>query len=90
MLEAVPYKLGELEKNALEAAIQLRDSVGNGRMSALTVAEADRKVGETMKEALAMGADEAVVVIDPVLATTDQGGDRGRLWPERWRRPGAL
>ncbi len=72
VLEAIPYKLGELDKNALEAAIQLRDSAGDGRITALTVAEANRKVGETMKEALAMGADEALVVIDSSLETTDQ------------------
>ncbi len=71
VLEAVPYKVGDLEKNALEAAVQLRDAVG-GKVIALTVAEGNRKVKETMKEALAIGADEAVVVDDPALQTADQ------------------
>lgn len=71
VLEAVPYRVGDLEKNALEAAIQLRDAVG-GKVVALTVAEANRKIKETMKEALAMGADEAVIVADPALETADQ------------------
>ena len=69
--EAVPYKLGDLEKNALEAAIVLRDAVG-GKVTALCVAEGNRKAAESIKEALAMGADEAVVVDDPALAAPDQ------------------
>jgi len=74
VLEAVPYKVGDLEKNALEAAIVLRDAAGEGAVVAVTVAEGDRKIGETMKEALALGADEAVIVSDPALAASDQGG----------------
>jgi len=73
VLEAVPYKVGDLEKNALEAAIQLRDAVG-GKVIALAVAQGDRKIKETLKEALAIGADEAVIVADPALEDTDQAG----------------
>ena len=71
VLEAVPYKLGDLDKNALEAAIQLRDAAG-GKVVALTVAETNRKIKETVKEALAMGADEAVIVDDPAAVELDQ------------------
>jgi electron transfer flavoprotein beta subunit len=74
VLEAIPYKVGDLEKNALEAAIQLRDASGAGKIVALTVAEANTRVAETIKEALAMGADEAFIVADPVLDKTDQAG----------------
>jgi electron transfer flavoprotein beta subunit len=74
VLEAIPYKVGDLEKNALEAAIQLRDASGVGKITALTVAEANTRVAETIKEALAMGADEAFIVGDPTLRTTDQAG----------------
>ena len=73
VLDAVPYKVGDLEKNALEAALQLRDAVG-GTVVAVTVSEGNRKVKETMKEALAIGADEAVVVSDPALDAADQAG----------------
>ena len=69
--EAVPYKLGDLEKNALEAAVVLRDDVG-GKVTALCLAEGNRKAAEGIKEALAMGADEAVVIDDPALAEPDQ------------------
>jgi electron transfer flavoprotein beta subunit len=69
--EAVPYKIGDLEKNALEAAVVLRDAVG-GKVIALCLAEGDRKAAEDIKVALAMGADEAVVIDDPALAEPDQ------------------
>ncbi len=71
VLEAVPYKVGDLEKNALEAAIVLRDAAG-GKVTALCVAEGNRKAQETIKEALAMGADEAVIVADAALVEADQ------------------
>lgn len=71
VVEAVPYKLGDLEKNALEAAVVLRDAVG-GKVTALTLAEGNRKAAEGIKEALAMGADESVVIDDPALAAPDQ------------------
>jgi len=70
VVEAVPYKLGDLEKNALEAAIQLRDAAG-GTITAVSVSEGNRKIRETIKEALAMGADGAAIVDDPALAGAD-------------------
>jgi electron transfer flavoprotein beta subunit len=69
--EAVPYKIGDLEKNALQAAVDLRTSVG-GKVVALCLAEGNRKAAEDIKVALAMGADEAVVIDDPALAAPDQ------------------
>ncbi len=72
VLEAIPYKVGDLDKNALEAAIQIARRGADVTVVALTVAEANRKIKETMKEALAIGADEAVIVDDPALAATDQ------------------
>ena len=69
--EAVPYKIGDLEKNALQAAVDLRTAVG-GKVVALCLAEGDRKAAEDIKVALAMGADEAVVIDDPAMAAPDQ------------------
>ena len=74
VLEAVPFKVGDLEKNALEAALKLRDAAGGGRIVAVAVSQGDRKLRETMKEALAIGADEAVLVSDPALDDSDQAG----------------
>lgn len=70
--EAVPYKIGDLEKNALEAAVALRESGAAAKVTALCLAEGNRKAAEDVKVALAMGADEAVVVDDPALAEPDQ------------------
>jgi electron transfer flavoprotein beta subunit len=72
VLEAIPYKVGDLEKNAIEAALQVKEGGADATIVAVTVAESNGKIKETMKEALAMGADEAVVVGDPALAATDQ------------------
>jgi electron transfer flavoprotein beta subunit len=69
--EAVPYKIGDLEKNALQAAVDLKGAVG-GKVVALCLAESNRKAAEDIKVALAMGADEAVVIDDPALAAPDQ------------------
>ena len=74
LLDAVPFKVGDLEKNALEAALQLRDAAGGGASWRSPPAQGDRKVKETMKEALAIGADEAVIVTDPALDAADQAG----------------
>ena len=70
--EAVPYKIGDLEKNALEAAVALRESGAAAKVTALCLAESNRKAAEDIKVALAMGADEAVVIDDPALAEPDQ------------------
>jgi len=69
--EAVPYKIGDLEKNALQTAVDLRAAAG-GKVVALCLAEGNRKAAEDIKVALAMGADEAVVIDDPALAAPDQ------------------
>jgi len=70
--EAVPYKIGDLEKNALEAAVALREAGAADKVTALCIAEGNRKAAEDIKVALAMGADESVVVDDPALAAPDQ------------------
>ncbi len=70
--EGVPYKIGDLEKNALEAAVALREAGAAAKVTALCVAEGNRKAVEDIKTALAMGADEAVVVDDPALADPDE------------------
>jgi electron transfer flavoprotein beta subunit len=74
VLEAVPYKLGDLDKNAVEAALQLQAAAGDTQVIALTLAEGNRKIKDTMKEALAMGADEAYIVTDDALVGADQAG----------------
>ena len=56
----VKYVLNPYDEFALEEAIRLRDSAGSGTVTVLTVGEDDSK--ETLRTALAMGADEAVLL----------------------------
>lgn len=74
VLEAVPYKVGDLDKNAVEAALQLQAALGDTQVIAVTLAEGNRKIKDTIKEVLAMGADEAYIVIDDALVGADQAG----------------
>ncbi len=61
VLEGVPLKFGDFEKNALEAAVQLKEVYG-ATVVALTVGPA--KLTELILEALAVGADEVLHVTD--------------------------
>lgn len=60
ILEDVPLTYGAIDKNALEAAVQLKDAAG-GTVYALSVG--NEELQDTIKEALACGADEAVMVL---------------------------
>jgi electron transfer flavoprotein beta subunit len=61
--EGRPLVLSTYDENALEVALQLKDAHG-GKVTALTVGAAS-SVGDAVRLALAMGADEAVVVDEP-------------------------
>jgi electron transfer flavoprotein beta subunit len=64
VLEDVPMTLGNIDKNALEAAVQLKDQM-DGKIIALSVGT--EELEDTIKEALAAGADEACLVADDKL-----------------------
>ena len=64
VLENIPLTIGNIDKNALEEGIRLRERQG-GKVVVLSAGS--EPLGETIKEALAMGADEAVLVVDPAL-----------------------
>jgi electron transfer flavoprotein beta subunit len=66
VLEGLPVKLGAFEKNALEEAIRIKERMTDVEVVALSVGSG--KLKESIKEALAMGADRAVLVYDGVLA----------------------
>ena len=68
VLENVPLTLSNLDKNALEEAVRLREKHGGG-VIALSVGP--ETLEETIKEALAMGADEAVLVTGPELESAE-------------------
>lgn len=68
ILEGAPQVWGDMDKNALEEAIRLREKHG-GKVTVLTAGWG--KLKEAVVEALAMGADEGVIVADPSFQAAD-------------------
>ena len=68
VLESLPVMFGDFDKCALEEAVQLKEEHG-GKVT--VVAAGSPKLKDTIKEALAIGADEAVLLTDE----TYQGAD---------------
>lgn len=62
ILQGASKKISDIDKNAMEEAIKLKDKHG-GKITTITVGTPDAK--ERIKELLAMGADEGVLVIPP-------------------------
>jgi electron transfer flavoprotein beta subunit len=63
-----PKKISDFDKNALEEAVRLKEKLG-GEVITLTVGPEDAKT--TIREALAMGADKAYVISDPMFEGSD-------------------
>ena len=59
ILSGVPRKISDIDKNAVEEAIKIKDKVG-GKVTVITVGMPEAV--ENIKELLAMGADEGIVV----------------------------
>lgn len=72
VLNGVPVEVEDLSKNALETGIRLKEKHG-GKIIALTLATSD-SIKKTIKEALAMGADESIILNDPLFADSDSTG----------------
>ena len=66
--DGLTYVLSKWDENALEAALQLKEA-GGGEITAVTVGP--ERAGESLRKALAMGADKAVHVSDPATAGSD-------------------
>jgi electron transfer flavoprotein alpha/beta subunit len=62
ILAGVPQKISDMDKNALEEAIKIKEKHG-GKITVITIGAPDAK--ERMKELLAMGADEGVLINPP-------------------------
>lgn len=62
ILQGVPQKISDIDKNAMEEALRIKEKHG-GKITVLTVGTSDAK--ERIKELLAMGADEGVLVLAP-------------------------
>jgi electron transfer flavoprotein beta subunit len=76
VLEGLPLLFGDFEKNALEEAIRIKER-GAAHVTAVAVGSA--KLQDTIKEALAMGADEAVILTDPAFEGSDAMGSARAL-----------
>lgn len=66
--EGIPSVMNPLDKHAIEEALIIRDKFG-GRVTAVSMGPSQAK--ETLQEALAMGADEAVLLCDRSLGGAD-------------------
>jgi electron transfer flavoprotein beta subunit len=62
IMTGLDKKVNEIDKNAMEEAIKIKTALG-GKITVVTVGEPDAK--ERIKELLAMGADEGVLVNPP-------------------------
>ena len=62
ILSGVSQKISDIDKNAMEEAIKIKDKNG-GKITVITVGSSDAK--ERIKELLAMGADEGILVTYP-------------------------
>ena len=68
VLEGLPLLFGDMDKNALEEAVKIKEKEG-GKVTALSVGSP--KLRDTIKDALAAGADEAFILIDPLFNSLD-------------------
>lgn len=61
VLDDVPLTFGDIDKNALEAGVNLKE-VMDGKV--IVVSAGNEELEDTIKEALAAGGDEAFLVVD--------------------------
>jgi len=71
VLDGLPVLFGDFDKCALEEAVRIKEKQG-GKVTA--VAAGSAKLKDTIKEALAIGADEAVILTDSTLQGSDTMG----------------
>jgi electron transfer flavoprotein beta subunit len=66
--QGVPRVISETDKNAIEEAIRIKEKHG-GKITAISMGPPEAK--EALREALAMGADEAYLLSDPLFEGSD-------------------
>jgi electron transfer flavoprotein beta subunit len=72
VLEGVPVRLGDWDKCAVEEAVRIKERQADVKVTAAAIGSA--KLKDTIKEALAIGADEAVILTDPAFEGSDEAG----------------
>jgi electron transfer flavoprotein beta subunit len=71
ILTGIPFKTSDFDKNAVEEAIKIKEKL-NAKLIVMTVGGA--QVSESIRESLAMGADEGVILSDPSFDKLDSHG----------------
>lgn len=71
VLDGLPVLFGDFDKCALEESVRLKEKEG-GKVTA--VAAGSAKLKDTIKEALAIGADEAILLTDAAFQGSDTMG----------------
>jgi electron transfer flavoprotein beta subunit len=76
-VESTPLKVSDIDRNAVEEAVRVRERVGGlvHVVSILKYGPAQRRLQEAeglLREVLAMGADDAYLVADEALISSDQ------------------
>jgi electron transfer flavoprotein alpha/beta subunit len=66
--QGVPQVISETDKNAIEEAVRIKEKHG-GKVTAISMGSPQAK--EALREALAMGADEACLLTDPLFEGSD-------------------
>jgi electron transfer flavoprotein alpha/beta subunit len=66
--QGVPRVISETDKNALEEAVRIKEKHA-GKITVISMGPPEAK--EALREALAMGADEAVLLTDPLFEGSD-------------------
>lgn len=77
VLEGVPVRLGDFDKNALEEAVRIKETQDEVIVTVVSVGSP--KLKDTIKEALAMGADEAIILTAPDFQGSDAMGSARTL-----------
>jgi len=70
--EGVPAMMNPFDEYALESALRLKEQVGGD--ASVTVVSLGSNVKETVKKAIAIGADAGVILQDPLFDSTDNSG----------------
>lgn len=71
ILTGIPFKTSDFDKNAVEEAIKIKEKL-NANLIVMTVGSA--QASESIREALAMGADEGVILSDSSFENLDSAG----------------
>lgn len=72
ILEQVPLIWGDMDKNAIEEAARLKEKLGDVNIT--VVAKGSEKLRQGILQPLAMGGDQAVLLIDPAFEGSDSMG----------------